>query len=99
MKPQATSILDPSNGATLSGTTTLDASASDNVKVSRVEFRLTGGNSSNVLIGVATLTYYGWIAQWDTTSVPNGTYTLKSVAYDPANNSGRSASVNITVQN
>jgi hypothetical protein len=94
-----TSILIPSNGATLSGTATLDASASDNVKVSRVEFRLTGGSSNNALIGTATLTQFGWIAQWDTTSVPNGNYALNSVAYDPANNSGRSANVNITVQN
>jgi chitinase len=97
--PPMTSIVIPSNGATLSGTTTLDAKASDNVKVSRVEFHLTGGSSNDVLIGTATPSPYGWIAQWDTTSVPNGTYTLNSVAYDPANNSGRSASVNVTVQN
>jgi outer membrane protein assembly factor BamB len=96
--PPTTSILIPSDGATLSGTTTLDATAADNVKVSRVEFRLTGGNYNNALIGVATATYFGWIAQWDTTSVPNGAYTLNSVALDPANNSGRSANVNITVQ-
>jgi hypothetical protein len=97
--PPTTSILIPSNGATLSGTAILDASAADNVKVSRVEFRLTGGDFNNALIGVATSTYYGWIAQWETTSVPNGAYTLNSVAFDPANNSGRSADVSITVQN
>jgi hypothetical protein len=97
--PPTTSILIPSNGATLSGTTTLDASASDNVKVSRVEFRLTGSSSDNVLIGVATLTLYGWIAQWDTTSVPNGTYTLNSVASDPAGNHGRSPDVGVAVRN
>ena len=97
--PPTTSILIPSNGATVSGTTTLDADAADNVKVSRVEFRLTGGSYNNALIGVATRTYYGWIFNWDTTTVPNGPYTLNSVAYDPANNSGRSANVNITVQN
>jgi hypothetical protein len=97
--PPTTSIVIPSNGATLSGTATLDASASDNVKVSRVEFRLTGGSSNNALIGTATPTQLGWIAQWDTTTVPNGAYTLNSVAYDAANNSGRSANVNITVQN
>jgi outer membrane protein assembly factor BamB len=97
--PPITSVVIPSNGATLSGTTTFDAQASDNVKVSRVEFRLTGGSSNNALIGVANPSPYGWIAQWDTTTVPNGPYTLNSVAYDPANNSGRSANVNITVQN
>jgi hypothetical protein len=97
--PPTSSILIPSNGATLSGTATLDASASDNVRVSQVEFRLTGGSYNNALVGTATLTLYGWIAQWDTTSVPNGTYTLKSVASDPAGNQGRSPDIGITVQN
>ena len=97
--PPTTSILVPSNGATLSGTATLDASAADNVKVSRVEFRLTGGSSNNALIGVATLTYFGWIAQRNTTTVPNGAYTLNSVAFDSAGNQGRSPDVSITVQN
>jgi outer membrane protein assembly factor BamB len=97
--PPTTSILVPSNGATLSGTATLDASASDNVRVSQVEFRLTGSSYNNALIGTATPTIYGWISQWDTTSVPNGTYTLNSVATDPAGNRGRSPDISITVQN
>jgi Bacterial Ig domain/PQQ-like domain len=94
-----TSILVPSNGATLSGTTTLGASASDNVQVSTVQFRLTGGDYNNVLIGVATRSADSWVFDWDTTTVPNGAYTLNSVAVDPANNFGRSADVSITVQN
>jgi peptidoglycan/xylan/chitin deacetylase (PgdA/CDA1 family) len=97
--PPTTSILVPSNGAALSGSTVLDASATDNVKVSRVEFHLTGGNFNNAFIGAATLTQYGWIYSWDTTSVPNGPYTLNSVAYDAAGNSSRSPNVNIAVQN
>jgi Bacterial Ig domain len=97
--PPTTSILVPANGATLSGTATLDASASDNVKVSRVEFRLTGGSYDNALIGVATLTYHGWIYSWSTSSVANGSYILNSVAYDPAGNQGRSPDISITVQN
>jgi hypothetical protein len=35
----------------------------------------------------------------DTTSEPNGTYTLESVAYDPARNHAESTVINITVQN
>jgi hypothetical protein len=96
-----TSIVIPSNGATLSGTQAqLDASASDNVSVSRVEFHLTGGSYNDTLIGVATMyPGYGYIYYWDTTAVPNGPYTLNSVAYDPAGNVGRSANVTITVKN
>jgi hypothetical protein len=96
-----TSIVIPSNGATLSGTSAqLDASASDNVKVNRVEFHLTGGNYNDAFIGLATETQgFGWIYYWNSKSVPNGTYTLNSVAYDPAGNVGRSANVTITVHN
>jgi outer membrane protein assembly factor BamB len=98
--PPTTSVVVPSDGATVSGTTTLDASASDNVKVSKVEFRLTGGSLNNALIGVVhTPSNAGWIVRWDTTTVPNGVYTLNSVAYDPAGNSGRSPDISITVQN
>jgi hypothetical protein len=98
--PPTTSVVIPSNGATLSGTAAqLDASASDNVKVSRVEFHLTGGNYNDAFIGVASSTRYGWILHWNTTSVPNGAYTLNSVAYDPAGNAGRSANVTVTVRN
>jgi hypothetical protein len=94
-----TSVVIPSNGATVAGTTPLDASASDDVSVSKVEFHLTGGSYHDTLIGVATQTQYGWIYNWDTTAVPNGGYTLNSIAVDPAGNIGRSAGVNIIVAN
>jgi outer membrane protein assembly factor BamB len=97
--PPTTSVVIPSNGATVSGTTLLDASASDDVSVSRVEFHLTGGSYHDTLIGVATPTQYGWIYHWDSTSVPNGAYTLNSVATDPAGNVGHSAGVSINVAN
>jgi outer membrane protein assembly factor BamB len=97
--PPTTSVVIPSNGKTVSGTSLLDASASDDVSVSKVEFHLTSERFTNKLIGVATRTQYGWLFNWDTTSVPNDDYTLNSVATDPAGNVGRSASVSITVAN
>jgi hypothetical protein len=103
--PPTTSVIIPSNGATLSGNRLLDATASDDVRVSRVEFHLTPGSFHDTLIGVATLGRYGWVYNWNTTRladgtpIPNGTYTLNSVAYDPAGNVGRSANVTITVRN
>ena len=66
----------PSNGATLSGTAaTLDASASNAIIL---ELWLFGGSYgySGHLVGTATLTYYGWVYSWNTTTVPNGSYTL-----------------------
>lgn len=96
-----TSVLIPSNQTTQSGATALlDASASPNVGA--VSFELSGGTLSDKVIATATPTIYGWLAQWDTTTVPNGTYTLQSVAsYPPPNglDSGTSSAVTIMVAN
>ena len=49
---------------------------------------MSGGSLSNHVVGTATLTLYGWIAEWDTTSVPNGAYTLESVATEAGGDDG-----------
>jgi uncharacterized protein YjbI with pentapeptide repeats len=91
-----TSVLIPASGATLSGTRqVLDASASANV--TSVVFELTGGPDNDTQIATATPTIYGWLALWDTTSVPDGTYTLQSTASYPNGLSATSAPVAITV--
>ena len=96
--PPTTSVLIPSPGATQSGTAALvDASAS--AKVSSVSFELSGGTLSDHVVATATPTLYGWLAQWNTTTVPNGTYTLQSVATYVGGVSGTSPGVTITVNN
>jgi hypothetical protein len=94
--PPTTSVIIPSNGATLSGTAaTLDAIASN---ATSVEFVLFGGGYWDHVIGTATPTYYGWLYSWNTKTVANGSYVLFSEAF----NSGGSAfspGVNITVTN
>ena len=77
----------------------LDAAASDNVAVSKVEFLLTGGSLTNSVIATATPTYFGWVASWDSTTVPDGTYTLQSEAFDAAGNSTLSAGLTVGVDN
>jgi hypothetical protein len=98
--PPTTVVLQPSSGSWVSGSHVLfDAGASDNVGVAKVQFHLTGASLNNVLIATGTLTYYGWLAYWDSTSVPDGTYTLQSDAYDAAGNQGVSTAVTIIVEN
>lgn len=95
--PPTTSILIPSNGATLSGATYLDASASN---ASSVTFRLFGGSFgyNAPVICRATPTIYGWLCGWNTTRVPDGSYVLVSEAFNDAG-SAFSAGVSITVDN
>jgi subtilisin family serine protease len=87
-----TSITSPANGATVSGTVVVQASASDNVGVTTVELYRDG-----VLIGTKNAAPYTF--NWDTSTVANGAHSLTSKAYDAANNNATSAAVNVTVQN
>jgi len=87
-----TSITAPANGATVSGTTTVSASASDNVGVTKVEFYLDGALQST-----DTTSPYSW--SWATTGAANGSHSLVSKAYDAAGNVGTSATVTVTVSN
>jgi len=90
--PPLTSITAPLNGATVSGTTSVTASASDNVGVTKVEFYLDGALKST-----DTTSPYSW--SWDTTTATNGSHSLTSKAYDAALNVGTSTTVNVTVSN
>jgi PKD repeat protein len=93
----STSILLPSNGATLSGSTYLDASASNATSVKFLLFGGSYGYNAPVLC-TATPTIYGWLCAWNATTVPNGAYTLVSVATNSTGVTG-TAGVSITVDN
>ncbi len=88
-----TSITAPASGATVSGSTTVSASASDDVGVTRVEFSIDGS-----LANTDTTSPYGFA--WDTTGLGNGSsHSIQSKAYDAAGNVGTSATVTVTVDN
>jgi uncharacterized protein YjbI with pentapeptide repeats len=97
--PPTTSVVVPSNGATISGSAWLDASASSPVGVASVSFEVTGPGAGNTVIATGTPTLYGWLAGWNTTNTYNGTYTLQSVATDANGTSSTSAPITITVNN
>ena len=92
-----TSVGLPLNGATLSGGQWLDAAAS--AGVTHVKYVLSGNGLSNYPIADATPTIVGWLAGFDTTTVPNGIYTLQSVASYTGGVSGTSPAVTVTVSN
>jgi hypothetical protein len=74
-QPPSTQVLVPSTGATVSGTqVVLDAIAP--AGVTQVQFELTGGTLNDWVIATATPTIYGWIALWNSTEVPNGSYQI-----------------------
>jgi subtilisin family serine protease len=77
----------PGSGATVSGTTTVMVSASDNVGVVKVDLYV-----DNVFYATDTSAPYSFA--WNTTTVSLGSHTLKAVARDAA---GNTATKTITV--
>src|SRR6185503_9075311 len=87
----AAAITSPAAGATVSGTISVAATASDSGSgVSRVEFLLDGAVQATV-----TTSPYGW--SWNTTSATPGTHQLAARATDGAGNQTTSAAVSVTV--
>ena len=64
-----------------------------------MQFEVSGGSLSDHVVGTATLTLYGWIAEWNTTTVADGTYTLNSVATEVGGTTATSPGITITVAN
>ena len=85
------SITSPANAATVSGTITISASASDNVAVAKVEFYV-----DNVLKGTDTISPYS--IAFDTKTLTNTAHTIKAVAFDTPNNQA-SGQISMTVSN
>src|SRR5262249_7134557 len=88
------SVTAPANGATVSGTAVaVSATASDDVGVVGVQFKLDGANwGAEDAAGPYTKT-------WDTTTAADGTHTVSVVARDAAGNTTTSAVVTVTVSN
>ncbi len=91
--PPTVSITSPASGATVSGTVTVSASASDNVGVVGVQFLLDGAN-----LGPEDTTA-PYTVSWNTTTAANGTHTLSARARDAAGNTATSAPVSVSVSN
>lgn len=91
--PPTISISTPANGTTLSNTATITASATDNVGVTGVQFKLDGASLG------ATLTSSPYNYTWDTTKVASGSHTLTAIASDAAGNTTTSTAVTVTIDN
>ena len=90
--PPTASITSPAAGATVSGTISIQANASDNVGVTRVDFLVDGSLLSSD-------TTAPFAASWNTANAANGAHSLTVRAFDAANNQKTSAAVSLTVNN
>ena len=91
--PPTTSITAPANGATVSGTVTVNATASDNVGVTQMQILIDGS------VAASNTNSTSLSFNWSTTSVANGSHTIVSKAFDAAGNVGTSSTITVTVSN
>lgn len=84
-------ITSPTNGAQVSGTITITATASDNVGVAGVDFFVDA-----TLIGTDTTAPYS--VSWNTTTVANGPHNLTATARDAAGNTN-SSTIGVSINN
>ena len=91
VEPPSVEIVKPEDGSYLAGAITIEAEASDDVAVDRVEFYING-----------TLAYTDYEApyeyEWNTTEWSDGTYIIRAVAYDTSDKSSWDA-ITVIVDN
>ncbi len=89
--PPTVTLSSPAENTTVTGTTTITATAQDNIGVSKVELYV----NSQLL---ATKTSAPYSVSWNTTGYANGPQTIIAKAYDAAGNTSND-SYTVTVQN
>jgi hypothetical protein len=83
----------PAAGATVASTVVVSGSASDNIGVAGVQFKLDGVN-----LGAEVITS-PYNVTWNTTTAADGAHVLTAVARDAAGNVATSTGVKVTVAN
>ena len=91
--PPVATMTGPAAGAQVSGSVQLSATATDNVAVAGITFRVDG------IAAGAEDTTAPYTFTWNTVSAANGSHALTAVARDTAGNLGTSAAITVQVQN
>ena len=89
----AISLTAPAGNTTVSGTVAVSGTASDNIGVAGVQFKL-----DNINLGAEDTTS-PYSVSWNTTSATNGFHTILAVARDAAGNRATSTARTVTVSN
>ncbi len=91
-EPPEVSIIAPIDGSIVSGVADITVSATDNVRVTQVEFLINGDP-------ISSDSSAPYVYPWNTANFTDDIYTISAKAYDGANNVGTSIVVTVTVDN
>jgi hypothetical protein len=89
----------PPNGSTLHGRRFLDVTVSDQFDVTKVDYLLSGPGLEGVSLGRGVRSNYGWIGGWNTSTVPNGRYTIEAKVSDSGGRTVVTPPVEVRVDN
>jgi hypothetical protein len=92
-------MVKPENGAVLKSTSLVVSIAAFTTGVSKVDFEITGHSLRNTVIGDAVQEDGLWALSWNTRSVADGVYTLRTVAFNSAGDRSSSKAVRVRVSN
>jgi PAS domain S-box-containing protein len=91
--PPTAVVSSPAEGSVLEGSVSLTATVTDNLGVTRVDFR---GQDNSILCNAYSPSYS---CSWYTRSSPNGPFRVRAEAYDGAGNQTLSAWAHFTLNN
>lgn len=97
--PLRATVTLPANGSTLHGKEFLDVAVSDVFDVNKVEYVLTGQGRQGVIISSGFRSNYGYIGGFNTSTVPNGDYTIQAIVRDSGGRAVTTVPVEVRVEN
>jgi hypothetical protein len=98
--PPRTTVVKPRSGFVFRGAVVFGASAAGDYPIKAVDFRISGSTTgAAVVLHGAQFGSYGWSAGWLSTALPNGSYTVQSIARDIAGHVGTSLAIPFTLEN
>ena len=89
----------PRNGSTLHGKQFLDVKVSDLFDITKVDYVLSGPDREGATFATGFQTNYGWIGRWNTSTVPNGRYTIKAKVSDSGGRTVMTPPIEVRVEN
>ena len=92
-------IATAAHGKPLKGTELIGGYSAFHDSITRVAFEITDASNKTTVIGPGTYGGNIWAYRWNTKLVPNGTYILRSIAYNSAGNRSVSKGLTIKVAN
>ncbi len=97
--PPSAAWVTPRKGSTLHGRQFLDIVVNDAYDVTKVDYVLSGPGLEGATISTGYQSNYGWIGGWNTSTVPNGSYTIDATVRDSGGRSARTPLLEVRVEN